>query len=72
MDELFEALTLIQTFRMNKFPVILVGTEYWSGLIDWIKNTVAKDGKISPEDLMLFAVTDEPEIVVQNVIDFYK
>ena len=72
MDELFEALTLIQTEKIARFPVILVGRQYWSGLIEWLKNVMLKSRKISQEDLFLFAVEDEPEAVVQRIVDFYK
>jgi uncharacterized protein (TIGR00730 family) len=67
MDELFEALTLIQTKRIKSFPVILMGSDYWSGLIDWIKKTMLREGKISPEDIDLFQVIDEPENVVKHI-----
>lgn len=72
LDELFESLTLIQTLKINLFPVILVGVDYWSGLIDWLKNKALAEGKISHEDLALFVVTDDPKIVVKNIVDFYK
>ena len=61
LDEAFEALTLIQTGKIFRFPVVFFGTEYWGGLVDWLKKTVAKDKKISPEDLELFTVTDDPK-----------
>lgn len=67
MDELFEALTLIQTKRIRSFPVILMGSDYWSGLIDWLKKTMLREGKISPEDIDLFQVIDEPEDVVKHI-----
>lgn len=67
MDELFEALTLIQTKRIKSFPVILMGSDYWSGLIDWIKKTMLREGKISPEDIDLFQVIDEPEDVIKHI-----
>lgn len=58
LDELFESLTLIQTHRIKKFPVIMYGSEYWAGLVEWIKNTLLEHGNISPEDLDLFHITD--------------
>lgn len=61
MDELFESLTLIQTGKLRNFPVILFGTSYWQGLMDWVRNTMLVEGYISPEDLKLFTVTDSPE-----------
>ncbi len=60
LDELFEALTLIQTGKIRNFPVVLFGTEYWSGLLDWLRSTMAAEGKISEADLDLLAVTDSP------------
>jgi uncharacterized protein (TIGR00730 family) len=67
LDELFEALTLIQTQRIKPFPVILVDSEYWGGLIDWLRSVVAKEGKIEPEDLDLFVIRDKPEDVVKEI-----
>ncbi|MBN1849137.1 MAG: TIGR00730 family Rossman fold protein [Deltaproteobacteria bacterium] len=64
LDELFEALTLIQTKRIRSFPVILVDSEYWKGLIDWIKKTQLKENKISKEDLDILRVVDDPEEAV--------
>ncbi len=58
-DELFEALTLVQTEKVTSFPIVLVGTTYWSGLIDWLKGTVLEDGKISPRDLDMLQLTDD-------------
>jgi len=60
MDELFEALTLIQTGKINNFPVIMFGSDYWSGLLDWLKNRMEAEGKISPGDIDLMFVTDSP------------
>jgi uncharacterized protein (TIGR00730 family) len=59
LDELFEALTLVQTRKVTRFPVILFGTAYWSGLVDWIRTTMGATGTISPTDLDLFTVTDD-------------
>ena len=64
MDELFEALTLIQTGKIRFFPVVLVGSGYWSGLVDWIRERMLGEGNISPEDLELLHVTDEIAEVV--------
>lgn len=73
LDEMFEALTLIQTKKSGKFPVILVGKEFWSGLIEWIKNTLLKEEKnISPEDLDLITIVDSPEEAVDCINNFYK
>jgi uncharacterized protein (TIGR00730 family) len=67
LDELFEALTLIQTGKIRDFPVILVGSGYWSGLAEWMRERLAGEGKISPQDLDLFQVTDSPEQVLELV-----
>ncbi len=72
LDELFESITLIQTNKIESFPIILVGTEFWSGLVDWIKNTMLEAGNISPEDLDLFQLVDEKEEVVDIIDRFYK
>ena len=61
LDELFEALTLIQTHKVQDFPVILMGTEYWSGMIDWIRATLLADAAINPEDVDLLRLTDDPK-----------
>ena len=68
LDELFEALTLIQTNKIRNFPVVLFGSEYWSGLLDWLKNTMEPEGTIGPKDLDIFMVTDSPEDVVNYVV----
>ena len=67
-DELFEALTLIQTGKILHFPVALVGSSYWQGLIDWLHGPVLHEGKVSPDDLELFKVCDEPDAVVDHVM----
>ncbi|MDA8124164.1 MAG: TIGR00730 family Rossman fold protein [Deltaproteobacteria bacterium] len=67
LDELFEALTLIQTKRIKPFPVILVGSEYWKGLVDWLKKTMLCDKKISPADMELFQIIDDPEEAVRHI-----
>lgn len=72
LDELFEAVTLIQTNKIGKFPIILVGTEYWEGLIDWIKNTMLNEGNISPADLDLIQIVDNEDEVVKIIDAFYK
>jgi uncharacterized protein (TIGR00730 family) len=64
LDELFEALTLIQTGKIRFFPVVLVGTEYWSGLVDWLRERMLAAGNISPEDLDILRVTDSVDEVV--------
>ena len=72
MDELFEALTLIQTKKIRGFPVVLVGREYWSGLIDWMKNTLLAADSINKEDLDLMHIVDEPEEVCAIINRRYK
>jgi uncharacterized protein (TIGR00730 family) len=72
LDELFEAITLIQTHKIEKFPIILVGSSFWSGLIDWIKGTMLEAGTISAEDLDLVKIVDTEEEVVQIIDAFYK
>ena len=67
MDELMESVTLIQTRRIKPFPVILVGTEYWKGFLSWVKEVVLKEGKISPEDMDIFHLIDEPEEIVKTI-----
>ncbi len=67
LDELFEALTLIQTDRIKPFPVILVGNNYWKGLLDWLREQLLETGKISPEDLDLIQLIDDPGEVVAAV-----
>lgn len=68
MDELFEALTLIQTGRISNFPVILFSSQYWSGLLDWLRETMLSEGKISPSDLDLIVITDSPQEVRDLVL----
>jgi len=67
LDELFEALTLIQTKKIRNFPVVLFGSKYWSGMLDWLRTMVLADGKISEHDMALFHVTDSPAEVVEIV-----
>jgi uncharacterized protein (TIGR00730 family) len=64
IDELFESLTLVQTGKVTTFPIILVGTAYWSGLLEWLRSTMRDDGKISPQDLDLVHLTDDPDEVI--------
>lgn len=72
MDELFEAITLIQTNKIGKFPIILVGRKYWGGLFDWIKNTLLEEGNISPKDLELISLVDSENEVLDVIDSFYK
>ena len=72
LDELFEAITLIQTNKIGRFPIILVGTTFWSGLIEWIKTTMLNAGNISPEDMDLITLVDTEDEVVEIIDSFYK
>lgn len=71
LDELFEAITLIQTDKIGKFPIIMVGKDYWGGLVDWLKSTMLKHGNISPGDLDLFITVETATEAVQVVDEFY-
>lgn len=72
MDELFEALTLIQTKKVSHFPVILYDSNYWAGLINWIRDTMLTTGKVIPEDVSLLMLSDDPEEICKLVIDAYQ
>lgn len=72
LDELFESLALIQTQRMERFPVILYSNAYWSGLVKWMKDQMLKAKNIDADDLMIFKVVDRPEDVIQIIRDFYS
>ena len=68
LDELFEALTLVQTHKVTEFPIVLMRTSYWSGLVDWLRGTVAAGGMIAPADLDLLHLCDDPDEAVQIVV----
>jgi uncharacterized protein (TIGR00730 family) len=72
MDEFFEAITLIQTQRIEGFPVILIGKDYWKGLVKWMGSSMLECDRISCEDLKIFRVTDDPQEVVNIINDFYN
>ncbi len=72
LDELFEAITLIQTRKSSRFPVILVGKAYWGGLVDWVRDTMLAEGKVSEEDMLLFSLTDDPDEAVGVIERFYR
>jgi len=72
IDELFETVTLIQTHKIRPFPVILVGQDYWRGLLDWLRMRPLVDGFISSSDLDFFSVTDHPAEVVARITEFYR
>ena len=71
LDELFEALTLVQTGKVRRVPLILVGTQFWRGMTDWIRDRLAADGMVSPEDLDLLQVLDDPRAIVDAIFDHY-
>ena len=72
LDELSEAITLIQTQKIARFPIVLVGSEFWSGLIDWFKNTLLKNGMISEEDLNLYRIVDTADEAAAHIKAFYN
>lgn len=72
LDELFEALTLIQTEKIRPFPIYLLGARFWTGMMDWIKETLLENSMISPEDLILMQITDDPEEVAHGIERHYQ
>lgn len=72
LDEFTEAINLIQSLRIPRFPVVIVGREYWSGMLEWLKSSVLANANISKQDLDIFKVTDEPKEVVRIIKNFYK
>jgi uncharacterized protein (TIGR00730 family) len=72
LDELLEALTLIQTGKTPKIPLILVGSEFWGGMLDWFRARLVTEGMINPEDMDLISVIDDPERVVTSIFDYYQ
>lgn len=71
MDELFEAITLIQTHKLVKFPIVMVGKKYWSGLVQWINERMLEENNITPEDLSIFTLVDTAEEAVKTIEEFY-
>jgi hypothetical protein len=69
LDELFEALTLVQTQKVTRFPIVLMGTEYWSGLLDWLQQVAVEHGTINKTDVALLTVTDDVDEAVQVIVD---
>jgi hypothetical protein len=67
LDELFEAVTLIQTHRIKPLPVILVGSDFWSGLVEWVRSRLLSEKRISPEDMDIIQILDDPEEIVKTV-----
>ncbi len=72
LDEFFEVITLVQTRRIPRYPLILIGEDYWSGLLRWSKNTLEKNGLISPGDLDLITLTDDPQVAVDIILDYKR
>jgi uncharacterized protein (TIGR00730 family) len=72
LDELFESITLIQTHKIGRFPIVLVGSKFWGGLIDWIKQVLMDEKNINPEDLDLFTVVDDADSAVNHIVSFYS
>ena len=72
IDELTECLTLVQTGKSRKIPIILVGGAFWSGLIDWMRDKLVGEGMIAPADLDLMQIIDEPEAIVEAIFDYYE
>jgi len=72
LDEVMEALTLVQTGKTRKMPIILVHEPFWRGLVDWLRNSLVAEGMISPEDMNLIQVLDEPQAVVDAIFDYYE
>ena len=71
LDELSEAMTLIQTQKIARFPIVLVGSEFWAGLLDWFRETLLKNGMIAEEDLNLYRVVDTADEAVAHIKAFY-
>lgn len=72
LDEMFEAITLIQTLKIGKFPIVLVSKDYWGGLFDWVRNVMLKEGNISEKDLELINIVDDESEAVKVIDDFYN
>ncbi len=72
LDEFFEILTLVQTHRISRYPLVLFGKKYWAGLIQWLKLRVEKPAFISPGDLGLFTVTDDPDEAIEIILDYMR
>ncbi|MEX3562463.1 TIGR00730 family Rossman fold protein [Corynebacterium phoceense] len=72
MDEFFEVLCMVQTGKVTNYPIVLMGSEYWSGLVDWIRQTLVIDGYINPEDPDLFLITDDPDEAVAHIVTCHE
>jgi hypothetical protein len=71
-DELFESLVLIQTGKVMHFPVVLMGVAYWTPLLEWVRQSALADGMVSPEDLKLLTLTDDPRIALETALDAFR
>jgi len=71
-DELFESLVLIQTGKVMHFPVVLMGEAYWTPLLEWVRRSALADGMVSPDDLALLTLTDDPQVALETVLDAYR
>ena len=69
LDELFESMTLVQTQKVTWFPIVLIGTDFWGGLIEWTRDVLVPAGTVSPQDLDLVTVTDDPAVAVATMVD---
>jgi len=72
LDEMAEVLTLVQTGKSQKVPIILYGSSFWEGLIDWFRDSLIETGTISPDDMNLFHITDDAQFVIDTIFDFYE
>ena len=72
LDEFFEVITLVQTQRIPRFPLILFGRKYWKGLLDWMATTMGKGNYISPGDLDLVTITDDPQEAINIILDYER
>ncbi len=72
MDELFEMLCMVQTGKVTNYPIVLIGTEYWSGLVEWMANTLVAEGYINPQDMDLFLLTDSVDEAVEHIVAAHK
>jgi hypothetical protein len=72
IDELSECLPLVQTGKSRRIPIILVGTSFWSGLLDWMRSSLVGEGMIAPEDMRLMQLIDEPDGIVEAIFEFYE
>jgi hypothetical protein len=72
LDELMEALTLVQTGKTRRMPIILVGSKFWGGMVEWIKTSLLEEKMISPEDMHLIQIIDEPEKIVNAIFEHYE